>query len=336
VIVLNVSKYRCDAIVLYHEKRPVLVRLPEATKEDLEELTKHFAVPGASSSENFSTNMTPILKELWQDVVKPVIDELRNSGVPHKSRIWWCPTSELCALPIHAAGPYSPRTKGLADLFVSSYTPTITALITARSNIIRKSGIPKLLVVSEDDGGIQKLGHVDEEVRRIQSFGSFVDVLAGEKADRNTVIAELKKHSWAHFSCHGNQDPQPFHSFFSLYNSQRLKLLDLIKARLPDAEFAFVAACHGAAVDVNGAPDEGIHLSAALQFCGFRSVVGTLWAMSDVDGPDLARDFYQCMFRNLEDVDIRNAATALNFATREMRRRKVPVGRWVNFVHIGV
>jgi hypothetical protein len=37
--------------------------------------------------------------------------------------------------------------------------------------------------------------------------------------------------------------------------------------------------------------DEVLHLSA-VQFCGFGSVVGTMWAMADTDGRDLARDFY--------------------------------------------
>jgi CHAT domain-containing protein len=72
---------------------------------------------------------------------------------------------------------------------------------------------------------------------------------------------------------------------------------DLIKARLSNAEFAFLSACHSAAINIDNTPDEAIHLAAALQFCGFRSVVGTLWAMADVDGPDVAEDFYGYMFR---------------------------------------
>ena len=36
-----------------------------------------------------------------------------------------------------------------------------------------------------------------------------------------------------------------------------------------------------------GTPDEVVHFAAAMQFCGFRSVVGTLWAMEDIDGCDI-------------------------------------------------
>jgi len=42
--------------------------------------------------------------------------------------------------------------------------------------------------------------------------------------------------------------------------------------------------------------DEALHLAAAMQFCGFRSVVGTMWEMTDIDGRDLARDLYESVF----------------------------------------
>ncbi len=113
-------------------------------------------------------------------------------------------------------------------------------------------------------------------------------------------------------------------------------MLDVVQARLPDAELAFLSACHAAAVDAQGTPDEVIHLAGALQFCGFRSVVGTLWAMADVDGPDVADDFYGHMMpENGRATDFKQSAAGLNVAVKEMRKRKVPLDRWVNFVHIG-
>jgi CHAT domain-containing protein len=111
---------------------------------------------------------------------------------------------------------------------------------------------------------------------------------------------------------------------------------DLIKARLSNAEFAFLSACHTAAIDVDNTPDEAIHLAAALQFCGFRSVVGTLWGMADIDGPGVAEDFYRYMFHEKGAAgDFRGSAVALNRATQMMRMRGVPIDRWINFVHIG-
>jgi CHAT domain-containing protein len=107
---------------------------------------------------------------------------------------------------------------------------------------------------------------------------------------------------------------------------------------LPNAEFAFLSACHSAAGDDVGTPDEAIHLAAALQFSGFRSVVGTLWEMCDNDAPDVSEYFYRYMFRHGRNrVDLRDSAKALNLAINAIRKRKAMTpNRWIQFVHIGV
>lgn len=123
-------------------------------------------------------------------------------------------------------------------------------------------------------------------------------------------------------------------------------------AHLPNAELAFLAACHSAAsatagesqaasgsslMSSNEAPDEVLSLASAVQFCGFRSVVGTLWTMADADGPELAQRFYGCMMYDRQErgVDAGSSARALHVAVRGLREAGVPVERWSTFVHIG-
>jgi hypothetical protein len=49
-------------------------------------------------------------------------DTLRN--------LWWCPTGPFTFLPIHAAGMYNDgEPQCVSDYVVSSYTPTISALL---------------------------------------------------------------------------------------------------------------------------------------------------------------------------------------------------------------
>jgi len=199
--------------------------------------------------------------------------------------------------------------------------------------MVDQSVVPKLLVIGQPD----TLPNVQVEIDNVRQLGDFVDVMVGADATRETVLDSLQQHSWAHFACHGHlgDNGQPFHGSFQLYGDSRLTLLDLIQARLPNAELAFVLACHGAGGDSN-TPDETIHLAAALQFCGFRSVVGALWAMADVDGPILAQEFYKYMFRDAGNkVDFRDSAEALQRAIRTMRKNRVPLERWIMFVHIG-
>jgi CHAT domain-containing protein len=260
-------------------------------------------------------------------------------GVPDKSRIWWCPTSVLCGLPLHAAGSYSPivpKPNSIPDCYVSSYTPSLSALIKARSGLVTKTTTnPNLLVIAQPDETLPK---VNEEIGHIQRLLNNADirVLEGRDANHDTVLSGLRTHSWVHFACHGHLNDQPFHSSFQLHNNSRLELVKLIPAQFPDAELAFLSACHTAEGDMIGTPDEVVHLAAALQFCGFRSVVGTLWAMEDDDGCDVTKSFYQYMFRIPGAVpNFRDSAEALHLATREMRKRKLGLDRWVKFVHVG-
>jgi len=195
-------------------------------------------------------------------------------------------------------------------------------------NLIKHCGI-----VGQPD---KTLRNVQDEIDIVRQLGDFVDVIVGPDASRDTVLRGLQQYSWAHFACHGRLDnSKPFHASFQLHGSSRLTLLDLIQARLPNAELAFLSACHTASGGLTTL-DETIHLAAALQFCGFRSVVGTLWAMEDEDGPSISKEFYKYMFRNPGNkVDFRDSAEALNVAIRAMRKNYAPLERWIMFVHIG-
>ena len=42
--------------------------------------------------------------------------------------------------------------------------------------------------------------------------------------------------------------------------------------------------------------DKALHLTAAMKYCGFWSVVGMMWAMADTDGCYLAQNFYNLVF----------------------------------------
>ncbi|KAI9512592.1 hypothetical protein F5148DRAFT_1162685 [Russula earlei] len=81
--------------------------------------------------------------------------------------------------------------------------------------------------------------------------------------------------------------------------------------------------------------DEALHLTAAMQCCGFRSVVGTMWGMADADGPDLVETFHRSMFSNKQAGKPyhERSARALRDAVRRLRKNQVPLERWVNFVH---
>ena len=332
VILINISDHCSDAIIIHINKPPILVALPKATPKHLIDLDEQLAC--ALAVTRSSKLILPILHDLWKHIISPVCDCLTQLAVLLKSRIWWCPTSRLCALPLHAAGLYQPKTRNLSDIYTSSYIPTVSALISARSNMIGQPTIPNLLCIGQPS---ESLSNVQDEIDNIQQLGGFVNVMVGADASCDRVLHSLQQHSWTHFACHGHMgdNSQPFHVSFELHGDSHLTLLDVIQARLPNAELAFLAACHTAAGDPN-TPDETIHLAAALQFCGFRSVVGTLWATADKAGPIISKAFYKHMFRKLGNMaDFRDSAKALNLAIQELRKEGAPLADWIAFVHIG-
>jgi len=166
-----------------------------------------------------------------------------------------------------------------------------------------------------------------------------VTTLLGKRATTSAVLEGLQDHQFCHFICHGNLVPEkPFDASFGLYDGDRLTLLDTVRSRLPNAEFAFLSACHTAELTEGSIADEGLHLTAAVQYCGFRSVVGTMWAMADEDGGDLAKQFYNLMFSSDEPgvPYHERSARALRDAVQCMRKEKrLPLEQWVNFVHFG-
>ncbi|KAH9957181.1 hypothetical protein BGW80DRAFT_1383311 [Lactifluus volemus] len=74
-----------------------------------------------------------------------------------------------------------------------------------------------------------------------------------------------------------------------------------------------------------------------MQYCGFRSVVGTMWAMADEDGQYLAEDFYKSILLSDEPgvPYYERSARALRDAVKNLRSKNVSLERWVNYVHYG-
>lgn len=64
------------------------------------------------------------------------------------------------------------------------------------------------------------------------------------------------------------------------YRSDRIGLLNGFQGATSECRTRVLSACHTAAVD-DRAPNESINLASALQSYGFRSAVGTLWAMAN-------------------------------------------------------
>jgi CHAT domain-containing protein len=343
VIIINHSTWRCDILILLHNKPPSLIPTPDdffKRTAALQDKLLDSRRKSGLDSRHYEESLAFVLDQLYKLVGKPVIERLRQLQVPEQSRIWWCPTSVFCSLPLHAMGPIpSDDSEPLCflDLYICSYTPTLSALIQScrRVSNLRSSDRPSILLVAQPD---QSLPTVGGEIQAVQALDTEVTSLISEAATPDTVIDGFHHHGFVHFACHGTLEAgKPFAAGFELHGDARLTLLEIVRAHLPAAEFAFLSACHTAEMTEGRKADEGLHLAAAVQYCGFRSVVGTMWAMADEDGRDLAENFYKALFENSRRTPYHErSAKALRFAVKKLRRkRRITLERWVNFVHYG-
>jgi CHAT domain-containing protein len=267
---------------------------------------------------------------------------INSSQLEGNLHIRWCPTGPLAFLPIHAAGIYNADgtvSHSLADVAVSSYTPSLTALINSSGRQVSEQSSSELLVVSQANSpGTKPLPGAAKELQYIHDRASDLKLpyhsLQGSEATVTGVLSAMKKYSWVHFACHGIQDTaDPMNSGLRLSDGL-LQLSDIIKEPLPNAEFAFLSACQTATGDETR-PEEAIHLAAGMLLAGYRSVIGTMWSIGDSVAPLVADEVYGQILRDGK-LNSAKAAQALQTTVRGLRERGHSFAFWVPFIHMGV
>ncbi|KAG2073862.1 hypothetical protein BDR04DRAFT_1049358 [Suillus decipiens] len=353
VIILIASRYSCNAIIVSASGEPHHVPFPSLALTDLEMLKKHFANVirdttrmGAKESR---TALIALLRTIWDEVMSPIVNVLQHHlKLPSRSRIWLCPTAAFTSIPLHAASPFRMNADGpgpnlcLEDLYICSYTPTLSALIRAQQTMKTRRITPSFAVIGQDQPGAGQgtvLASVYNELELVHKHVP-PDIkfthLSGDEATQASALEALRRNNWVHLACHGKQDyALPSNSHFAMRNKP-LTLLDIMENDAPQAEFAFLSACHTSRSDEK-LPDEVIHLTAGLQFSGFKSVVGTLWEVDDIAKHVIVEAFYENMFKDLDEgvMDCTKAAWALNKATYVVKK-KVPLQQRISFIHIGL
>jgi CHAT domain-containing protein len=172
---------------------------------------------------------------------------------------------------------------------VSSYTPSILSLVRTRSNsgtLPRKE--VKGLAVHEGSPlrgpDIPTLHKVKDEVDRVkrcfEAAEATITVVNDNTAHPTVsgVLASLQDSdvNILHLSCHGVQKRDPLASSFLLRDGD-LTIQELMKLDLKHAFLTFLSACQ-TAKGSQDQPDQAVHLAASMLFCGFKSVIATMWS----------------------------------------------------------
>jgi CHAT domain-containing protein len=173
---------------------------------------------------------------------------------------------------------------------VSSYTPSILSLVRARatSGTLPRTEL-KGLALHEGNpqrgSDVPTLYKVKDEVERVkrcfEAARASITVINDATAHPTVpgVLASLQASdvNILHLSCHGVQRKDPLASAFLLRDGD-LTIQELMKLDLKRSYLTFLSACQ-TAKGSQDQPDQAVHLAASMLFCGFKSVIATMWSV---------------------------------------------------------
>ncbi|KAG8689011.1 hypothetical protein FRC11_004297, partial [Ceratobasidium sp. 423] len=356
IVTINCQQRRCDALVLLPGSNRVRhIALPEfsgekamATRSQVESALGRLGIrergfrkkmpPGIDEKDEFGS----ALAALWTGIAEPVLDflgyrqETPSENLPH---VTWCLTGALSFLPIHAAGNYEQPQVKVPDFVVSSYTPTLGALISSREVVMVPSA--GILVVGQEStpghsplpGTSNELAHIKRHINEYSHF-TYTE-LVDKKATPEDVLAAMESHAWVHLACHAHQNLEnPSESGVFLHGGT-LNLAAIRRKHFKNNGLAFLSACQTATGDKD-LPDEAVHLASGMLTAGYPSVIATMWSVMDADAPFVADKVYGELLKGGK-MRRGNVAEALHKATAALRDMVGPKNfpRWVPYIHVG-
>ncbi|KAI3316601.1 hypothetical protein HD806DRAFT_527777 [Xylariaceae sp. AK1471] len=303
IVMINVSGYRCDALVVeVHQIR--LVELPYLKKDEVEKRILERDIGSLNT-----------LAWLWSTIAGPILNALGftehplNDTWPH---VWWIPTGPLGSFPLHAAGQYInfsgiASTEAVLDRVMSSYASSIKALIYSRPRRAPRiaDSSRALLVGMEETPGQSRLPFAEREIALAHDVLMSMSIAPIKPAPiQEAILSELLESSEIfHFAGHARSDRyDALKSYLCLGEKclgdekpDLLKAQDLLKINLRErAPFlAYLSACGTGRNNEKKSIDESIHLITAFQMAGFRQMIGTLWEVNDEACAEMARITYE-------------------------------------------
>jgi tetratricopeptide (TPR) repeat protein len=318
IVIVNVSKYGCDALLVEPESIKSL-HLDRLSFEDIQEKSRSGDLGGYD-----------VLEWLWDAVAEPVLEALGfkqpidiDQAWPH---VWWIPTGALSRFPIHAAGHHldgSSRT--VLDRAMSSYASSIKSLIHSRRRQSPPAiGSKALIVAMQHTAGSSHLPFAPKEAAMLwplcQSIPLQVVEPGGRKQD---VEGHLRDCRVFHFAGHGATDLHDASKSHMMLEDGQITVAELLEMNMAEHSpfLAYLSACSTGRIQDQASVDESIHMMGAFQLAGFRHVVGTLWEVNDELCVEMAKLTYEGMrYGGMTDDSV---CAGLHHASRKLRETHV-------------
>ncbi|KAH7128079.1 CHAT domain-containing protein [Dactylonectria estremocensis] len=307
IIVINVSHYRCDAIIVLHDCIRSIA-LPDLSLEKLQKQPR----------DRDALSDLGLLSWLWEVAMKPILDSLGFTEMPATDENWprvsWIPTGLLSGFPLHAASYHGDASSGaVIDRVMSSYSSSIKAIINGRRTNTKMSRSQYV-----------------EQPPRVHVNRSCEREARGARRKQD-IVSQLPDCNIFHFAGHGFTDSgDPSRSHLLLEDngqSDPLEVATLLSMNLRKRPpfLAYISACGTGQVKNGTIFGESIHLMSAFRLAGFRHVIGTLWEVNDEYCINMARITYEGM-RNGGMTDD-SVCRGLHKASRTLRNRCLSMPR---------
>jgi CHAT domain-containing protein/tetratricopeptide (TPR) repeat protein len=257
--------------------------------------------------EREDTAVLTIGQALYDRLLRPMEGELHGAALtisPHKV---------LHYLPFAALFDGQ---RYLADRYGLRMMPSASALVYLRRDNAPKDG--RVLAFGNPDLGDVRfdLPGAQQEALAIAHLSPLSRALVRDQASKAAVVQLGGGFSMLHFATHGVfESDAPLTSGLLLARSAgddgRLTVRDLYKLRL-DADLVTLSGCDTALGKVAGG-DDVIGLTRGFFYAGARTVVASLWEVSDLPTEKLMLSFYQ----NLATMNKREALQRAEIETRK-------------------
>jgi CHAT domain-containing protein len=264
-------------------------------------------------SEQVSNATAHYLQALHGALIEPLLPEITT---PH---IIIVPHGCLHSLPFHA---FSDGSSYLIDHFEVTYAPSASTLRYCLEKPVVTEAPPVIVGVADANAPL-----VEMEVAALRDIFPDAVVICGDRANREAFTRAARNALFVHIATHANfRRDNPLFSSFKLAEGY-VTALDLFSMTC-STNMVALSGCHsglGQVVD----SDDVLGLMRGFFYAGTRSILMSLWAVSDESTVLLMKTFYSEWQRGA------SKAKAIQVAMRTVRLRYTNPFYWAPFVVVG-
>jgi CHAT domain-containing protein len=237
---------------------------------------------------SWKITIADILSYIGTNLLYPLLEKLPLQI----KRLILLPSGDLFLLPLHAIS--LPDKQLLCQNYCVSYAPSIPLLIEMKSKAetIKEKGLYAIINPQDDPA----LVFSECEGKMVSKFFQSSLVNIGETGTIATILDNLPRWAYLHFSCHGSYNwNNPPQSRLYLVGGRTLSLDDLQNGVVSTSSTRLVtlSACETGITDVlQGSADEFVGLPAGFIIAGIPCVVSSLWSVPDISTALLMERFY--------------------------------------------